>query len=128
MSGLKHRDVMSDVRSGRDAQTADRTVSLSLISTEDVRPVNPKDPKKGNKPLVGDQGAVIPPGADSAVLKVAAPLDVAEGEIAFVVRADARTHGRTEFLSTLLSEPVLIFLSKAINNKKNKGIYQIKTV
>ncbi|MEX2286697.1 MAG: hypothetical protein WD648_06380 [Planctomycetaceae bacterium] len=103
------------VRVTRDAHTADRTVSLSLVSTEDARPVDPKDPKKGNKPLVGIEGGMIPPGADSAVLKIAAPLDVAEGEIAFVVRADARTHAWARHsYGTAYSEPFHLAVRDAV--------------
>lgn len=68
-------------------------VRFSLMSNEPPRPVDPRAPKKGNKPLVRalpDQN--LPAGTTTGTLQLAVPLDVAAGAIDFVVRAELVAH------------------------------------
>ncbi len=68
-------------------------VRLSLLTTEPVRKVDPKDPKKGNKPKIRSQaGQAIAGGKTTGRLRIAVPVDVAVKEIDAVIKAELVPH------------------------------------
>ncbi|MCH7989037.1 MAG: hypothetical protein IID46_07780, partial [Planctomycetes bacterium] len=84
-----------------------RNVRLTLLSTETPRLIDPKNRNGGNKPLVrAIPNQVVDTKANHVQLKLAVPLDVAEREIGFVVRADVIPHPYSnQVLESVYSEP-----------------------
>ena len=90
-----------------------RNIRLTLLSTETLRLVDPKNPldaknkNRGNKPLVRVlPNQVIDTKASNAQLKLVVPFDVAEREIGFVIRADVLPHPYSnQILVSVYSEP-----------------------
>ena len=89
----------------RGQMLAGKTIKLSLMTTERARPVNPRNPKLGDKPLiVAVQDQPAPAESGPLVLKLVSPTDVAEEEILAVVRADIITDpDHSELLQSLFS-------------------------
>lgn len=100
----------------RTKELSGYAVRLSLVSTESPRRVDPRRPKLGNKPLVrAFPGANIPPDADSGPVVAVVPLDVAEREIEFVVKADLAPHAYSpRVIATAYSQPFRLPVKNAL--------------
>lgn len=104
---------------GHDSASG-QPVRLTLITTEVPRPVDPKDPKKGNKPLVRSLPGQFVSAADSGWMKLAVPFDVAQSEIEMAVRAELVTHPFSRnVVGTVYSRPVRLPLRPAASVDPN---------
>lgn len=100
----------------RDEQARGRAVRLSLVSTEVPRPVDPKDAKKGNKPLVrAADGATLGASTSGGPLEIVVPSDVAQGEIEFVLKAEVVPHAwSNRVVDTVYSLPFRLPVQNAL--------------
>jgi hypothetical protein len=94
-------------------------VRLTLLSTEAVRPVDPQDANKGNKPLIRSLPyQSVAADAEAGSLTVAVPLDVAEPAIDFVVRGDLVPNAYSpQVLASVYSRPFRLPVNNAVEMK-----------
>ncbi len=113
---LKALDTEIGIEVVRGPKSANRSVRLTLLSTEKSRPVDPKNAKKRNKPLVRAlPNQIIPTGANNGTLKIAVPVDVAEQSIDFVLRGDILPHAFSQrIIATVYSEPFRLPVQNAV--------------
>jgi len=99
----------------RDGENGSRSVALTLMSTEKSRPIDPKNRNKGNKTLVRSLDSFMVADAKSGDLRVGVPLDVAEPNLRFVVRADAKKYPWSKSIhATAYSEPFRLPVRSAV--------------
>jgi hypothetical protein len=107
-----------DLNVVRSGDGVGQALQLALMSNEPPRQVDPKKPKQGHKPLVRSLPCPVAFRATSGKLKVAVPLDVAAGEIDFVIRADLKPHAYSPHtLGTVYSKPFRIVVRDAVSVK-----------
>lgn len=96
--------------------TPSATVRLTLQTKEAPRPIDPNDGNKGNKPLIASVAEQYLASATAASnLAVSVPLDVAEGAIDCVIRADVVPHAYSDkVLATVYSDPFRLPVQDAV--------------
>ncbi|MEX0701085.1 MAG: hypothetical protein WD069_03230 [Planctomycetales bacterium] len=105
---LKGATIELPLKLERTGAALRETVRLSLVTTEPERPVDPRDPKKGNKPRIDAvPGQTIAPGETEGVLRVTVPNDVEMNEVDLAVRAELVPHAWSDDVrSTTYSLPL----------------------
>jgi hypothetical protein len=101
-------DVALTVRRGKAA--SDRSVRLSIVTTETPRPVDPKDAKKGTKPLVRTQsGQSLDGSVTVGSLQITVPSDVATKSLDVVIKGEIVPHPYSNrVLGVVYSKPFQI--------------------
>jgi len=124
---LKGLDTQIAVAVRRDKQDISQAVRLTLMSTEASRPVDPRDRGKGNKPLIRSKPEqFVNEWSDATDLKLAVPLDVAQGDVDFVVRADVVPHAySTTSVASVYSAPFRISVQDAVGLTLEEGTFQL---
>lgn len=123
LKGLEsHIDVAVDRKTDEE-----QAVRLTLMSTEPARPIDARDRRKGNKPLVRSLSEqFIGEWTDRGSLGIAVPLDVAQGNIDFVIRADVVPHAySTTRLATVYTEPFRLPVRDAVGLTLDDPTFQL---
>jgi hypothetical protein len=93
-----------------------KTARLTLMSTEVPRQNNPADPNQGQKPRVdGGINQTVEAGSSAEGLKITVPLDIADANIDFVIKAELVEHPFAQnVFATTYSKPFRLPVQNAL--------------